>query len=219
MPYDENVKLVACGWDFTIILSGSNSLWVTGSNLKGCLTLSNCSFLYSFKPIMIPIENIIKIVAGVYHVLAITGNKKLFGWGDSKKNKLGFSNGIIYQPTEILLPEPYIIDVAAGLNTTIILGASGSVYTSSNNGIFTCFYKIECEALACIFSTWHSYFIQTEKVLMGWGRNNFGQISTKYSERIKLPTIINDLPFQVENIQKVLFIKENNLYKLVYCRI
>ena len=217
LPNHLSIKAVVCGWDFSIILSNENSLWVAGSNRKGAILLESQEPSFSFLHIEPRIGPIHKLSAGLYHVLALTNEKKLYGWGSRKNRSFGRVTNVI-GPIPLELPEPFILYVAVGIKITVALGASGAIYTTSKdqNG-FSFLFKLSdnlslnLSQQFFLHSTWHSFFIMTPQELFGWGRNNFAQISSSCSSIcISDPVLIDGLPFHVSEIAKVCIVSSQD---------
>lgn len=207
LPKTVSIQAVVCGWDFSIVLSKENCLWVAGSNRKGTILLESQRPYFSFEKIEPAMESICKLSAGLYHVLALTHGQKLYGWGDGKKMLFGRNTGIT-QPILLEFPETCIIDMAAGIKVTVALGASGTVYVNSKHeGGFSPLFKVSngpVDSSHSLHSTWHSFFMVTRNKLFGWGRNNFSQISSSHPSTLSVsPATIDDLPFAASEIAKV----------------
>ncbi|KAK7604747.1 hypothetical protein V9T40_005933 [Parthenolecanium corni] len=85
---------IACGSHFSLALIDDGTLFGWGCNRYGQLGCTNQSSSYSYeqKPIIIPLSSAIKIrriACGTAHVLALSRNGALYGWGKNDSNQLG----------------------------------------------------------------------------------------------------------------------------------
>ncbi|XP_070347416.1 secretion-regulating guanine nucleotide exchange factor isoform X33 [Equus asinus] len=76
------IQQVACGWDFTIILTGNGQLLSCGSNSFGQLGVPHgprrCVVPQAIEPLR---EKVVSIAAGLRHALAATASGIVFQWG------------------------------------------------------------------------------------------------------------------------------------------
>ncbi|XP_070347410.1 secretion-regulating guanine nucleotide exchange factor isoform X28 [Equus asinus] len=84
------IQQVACGWDFTIILTGNGQLLSCGSNSFGQLGVPHgprrCVVPQAIEPLR---EKVVSIAAGLRHALAATETGKVFTWGRADYGQLG----------------------------------------------------------------------------------------------------------------------------------
>nr|XP_031536981.1 secretion-regulating guanine nucleotide exchange factor isoform X8 [Vicugna pacos] len=84
------VQQVACGWDFTIILTENGQVLSCGSNSFGQLGVSHgprrCVFPQAVELLR---ETVVSIAAGLRHALAATETGKVFTWGRADYGQLG----------------------------------------------------------------------------------------------------------------------------------
>ncbi|XP_070480523.1 secretion-regulating guanine nucleotide exchange factor isoform X16 [Equus przewalskii] len=76
------IQQVACGWDFTIILTGNGQVLSCGSNSFGQLGVPHgprrCVVPQAIEPLR---EKVVSIAAGLRHALAATASGIVFQWG------------------------------------------------------------------------------------------------------------------------------------------
>ncbi|XP_070131021.1 secretion-regulating guanine nucleotide exchange factor isoform X26 [Equus caballus] len=84
------IQQVACGWDFTIILTGNGQVLSCGSNSFGQLGVPHgprrCVVPQAIEPLR---EKVVSIAAGLRHALAATETGKVFTWGRADYGQLG----------------------------------------------------------------------------------------------------------------------------------
>nr|XP_031315790.1 secretion-regulating guanine nucleotide exchange factor isoform X9 [Camelus dromedarius] len=84
------VQQVACGWDFTIILTENGQVLSCGSNSFGQLGVPHgprrCVFPQAVELLR---EMVVSIAAGLRHALAATETGKVFTWGRADYGQLG----------------------------------------------------------------------------------------------------------------------------------
>jgi alpha-tubulin suppressor-like RCC1 family protein len=92
-----NVIAIVAGYRHTIALTADKTCWTWGDNSEGELGRTNVSFgfgSYDASPGQIPpsiLSNVVAIAAGVDFSLAVTGDGRLFSWGDGSAGELGVS--------------------------------------------------------------------------------------------------------------------------------
>jgi alpha-tubulin suppressor-like RCC1 family protein len=149
------------------------------------------------------------IATGHFHVLAITNDKKLFGWGDNKEGQLGLGN---FKPTYFI---PTIVDffkdipvkqAAGGENHTLILTETGDVFAfgSAECGKLglgpvkpkTLYHSAiqipnfrNIQLIACGDN--HSLAISNEGILYTWGDGWKGQLGKGNTDNLYEPTPIS----------------------------
>ena len=88
-------------------------------------------------------KNILRVVSGDNHTLALDATGRVYAWGDNTYGQLGFRvrsgdsmGGILYSnyPALVNIPgNPFIISIAAGSNHSLALASDGSVYAWGRN--------------------------------------------------------------------------------------
>lgn len=90
-------------------------------------------------PVQIPgLSNIVKVVAGSQHVLALRSDGAVFSWGCDEQNQLGRRRASRQHQTHPLIPEqcalpPGIHDVGVGLYHSFAVHRNGIVYAWGSN--------------------------------------------------------------------------------------
>uniref|UniRef100_A0A3Q2LHU8 Secretion regulating guanine nucleotide exchange factor n=1 Tax=Equus caballus TaxID=9796 RepID=A0A3Q2LHU8_HORSE len=160
------IQQVACGWDFTIILTGNGQVLSCGSNSFGQLGVPHgprrCVVPQAIEPLR---EKVVSIAAGLRHALAATGLE------DSKATC-----------------------VVAGSDHSASLTDAGELYVWGSNkhgqlasqaAFLPVPQKIEAhcfqhEKVTAVWSGWTHLVAQTETgKVFTWGRADYGQLGRK----------------------------------------
>ncbi|RDW93007.1 uncharacterized protein DSM5745_00329 [Aspergillus mulundensis] len=115
------------GWGAFTDGSG-NKQFIAGSTVKRQLT-----------PILIPgLENIVQLSSGAQHVLALTSDGKVFGWGRNEQGQLGRVRRVRGAAADSLTPAqcatpPNIVNIGTGSYHSFAVHKSGRVYGWGSN--------------------------------------------------------------------------------------
>ena len=156
-----NVKKIKCGYDSCFALTNRGSLYSYGSNIFGQLGLGNYSPSNSFQKV--PLENVIAIACGYYHVMTLICKKnsnKLYVWGRNDYGELGLGdNKSRHWPTRLRFPPEEGTGPFETKTTikSICCGADHSMVLLENNSIYV------------------------------WGFNEYGQLGLGHYNNIHLP--------------------------------
>ncbi|XP_044114855.1 secretion-regulating guanine nucleotide exchange factor isoform X3 [Neovison vison] len=195
---------VACGWDFTIILTESGQVLSCGSNSFGQLGVPHgarrCVVPQAIELLR---EKVVCIAAGLRHALAATANGVVFQWGTGLA-----SSGRRLCPGQTLPPfltarEPSRVTglenskvtcVLAGSDHSASLTDAGELYVWGSNkhgqlaslaAFLPMPQKIEAhcfqnEKVTSVWSGWTHLVAQTETgKVFTWGRADYGQLGRK----------------------------------------
>ncbi|XP_045871981.1 secretion-regulating guanine nucleotide exchange factor isoform X2 [Meles meles] len=195
---------VACGWDFTIILTESGQVLSCGSNCFGQLGVPHgprrCVVPQAIELLR---EKVVCIAAGLRHALAATASGVVFQWGTGLA-----SSGRRLCPGQTLPPfltarEPSRVTglenskvtcVLAGSDHSASLTDAGELYVWGSNkhgqlaslaAFLPIPQKIEAhcfqnEKVTSVWSGWTHLVAQTETgKVFTWGRADYGQLGRK----------------------------------------
>ncbi len=145
---------------------------------------------------MADLEGIVQIAAGGIHALALSGDGKVYGWGQNGHGQVGVGRRSVAVTSPVLLTGlTDIVQVAAGYDSSFALGADGTVYVWGNNdrgqlGLGESGFEnrrlapVELEAMngrkiVAIHSgssADHVFARAEDGTVYGWGRNSSGQL-------------------------------------------
>ncbi|XP_041586561.1 LOW QUALITY PROTEIN: secretion-regulating guanine nucleotide exchange factor [Vulpes lagopus] len=195
------IQQVACGWDFTIILTESGQVLSCGSNSFGQLGVPQgprrCVVPQAIELLR---ERVVCVAAGLRHALAATASGTVFQWGTGLA-----SSGRRLCPGQTLPPfltakEPSRVTGLENSKTTYVLAGSdhsasltdaGELYVwgSNKHGQLVSLaaflpkpQKIEAhcfqnEKVTSVWSGWTHLVAQTETgKVFTWGRADYGQL-------------------------------------------
>ena len=233
-----NVKQVACGHDFSILLTEKNGIYAMGKGKATC----NTSNLSSFR-IPTYIKNtkeleISCIGAGRSHCLAASiKRKEVYSWGSNSCNQLGISAGNRSYRTSVTridtLRGHAIIQLAGGFEHSLALTVNGRVYSWGGSGIgkSVCGHgaqavhmqkipkvisRLKGKKIIQIAAGWnHSLALTSYGYVYGWGGGQNGQLGQGNLEdkgspvRIKIDDSISISQISLDNTSS-LFISKNN---------
>ena len=124
----------ARGW--TIILKEDGTVWGVGLNTYG--NLGNGTTRTMYEPVQVlkgpnePLENIVDIAVGGWHVVALSNSGEVYTWGHGGSGRLGTGNDSNqYYATKIM---DNMVDVDVGEACGMALDSYGEVYTWGYNG-------------------------------------------------------------------------------------
>ncbi|KAM8812380.1 secretion-regulating guanine nucleotide exchange factor isoform 4-T4 [Rhynchonycteris naso] len=96
------IQQVACGWDFTIILTENGQVLSCGSNFFGQLGVPHGSRRCVVpQAIELLREKVVSVAAGLRHALAATDAGELYVWGSNKHGQLASQAAFLPVPQKI----------------------------------------------------------------------------------------------------------------------
>lgn len=134
------VLMVACGGNFTVVLSVTGRVYTCGCGMNGSLghgTEDSC-----LEPVALPEaafehEEIVMVAAGNAHCVVLSKHAHVYTWGRGGFGELGHNdrgNQLVPRRIEHAWPDPVLVFVAAGGHHTVALSAAGRVYTWGYGG-------------------------------------------------------------------------------------
>ncbi|XP_046294304.1 secretion-regulating guanine nucleotide exchange factor isoform X2 [Marmota monax] len=198
------IQQVACGWDFTIILTENGQVLSCGSNSFGQLGVPHgprrCVVPQAIELLR---EKIVCVAAGLRHALAATVSGIVFQWGTGLASSGRWSSLRQTLPLFLTAKEPSrvtglenskAICVLAGSDHSASLTDAGELYVWGSNkhgqlaaqaAFLPVPQKIEAhcfqnEKVTAIWSGWTHLVAQTETgKVFTWGRADYGQLGRK----------------------------------------
>ncbi|XP_007497077.2 secretion-regulating guanine nucleotide exchange factor [Monodelphis domestica] len=198
------VLQVACGWDFTILLTGNGQVLSCGSNAFGQLGLPpGARRQVTPQVIELLSEKVVCIAAGMRHALAVTESGLVFQWGTGMASPGRRACPEKPLPSFLTAKEPCRVTGLENLKVkTVVTGSCHSasltdegelyVWGSNKHGQLvspatflpkpqkieaSCFQN---EKVAMVWSGWTHLVAQTETgKVFTWGRADYGQLGRK----------------------------------------
>uniref|UniRef100_A0A8C9PUR6 Secretion regulating guanine nucleotide exchange factor n=1 Tax=Spermophilus dauricus TaxID=99837 RepID=A0A8C9PUR6_SPEDA len=198
------IQQVACGWDFTIILTENGQVLSCGSNSFGQLGVPHgprrCVVPQAIELLR---EKVVCVAAGLRHALAATVSGIVFQWGTGLASSRRRSSLRQTLPLFLTAKEPSrvtglenskAICVLAGSDHSASLTDAGELYVWGSNkhgqlaaqaAFLPVPQKIEAhcfqnEKVTAIWSGWTHLVAQTETgKVFTWGRADYGQLGRK----------------------------------------
>ncbi|XP_058402065.1 secretion-regulating guanine nucleotide exchange factor isoform X2 [Diceros bicornis minor] len=198
------IQQVACGWDFTIILTESGQVLSCGSNSFGQLGVPHgprrCVVPQAIELLR---EKVVSIAAGLRHALAATASGIVFQWGTGLASSGRRLCPVKTLPLFLTAKEPSRVTgledskatcVVAGSCHSASLTAAGELYVWGSNkhgqlasqaAFLPVPQKIEApcfqnEKVTAVWSGWTHLVAQTETgKVFTWGRADYGQLGRK----------------------------------------
>ncbi|NP_001088703.1 uncharacterized protein LOC495967 [Xenopus laevis] len=194
------VSKVACGWDFTLILTDSGELLSCGANTYSQLGRAGEERSCIPRPLDIQKRKVLDVAAGLRHVLALTDNGQIFQWGSglaSHARRFSQQKPIpaVYSSTEpCAVPGMNGICgkmVAAGSYHCVALSDAGDVYVWGSNKHGQLLHsdpfllhphRVQAhlflgERIVAVVSGWTHLVAQTDTgKVFTWGRANYSQL-------------------------------------------
>eukprot|EP01135_Chromosphaera_perkinsii_P006128 Nk52_evm1s412 gene=Nk52_evmTU1s412 len=133
---------VCCGEDFTICLTESGLIYTFGNNDAGCCGQDDEKGQYLSPSLVASLKHltVTNISCGNAHVLALTVNCDIYGWGSGESGRLGTGNeDYVNTPTVIKWKkrskrsQDMICDIQCGYDSSFFFTLSGKVYATGNN--------------------------------------------------------------------------------------
>lgn len=177
-----------CGTE-VLLITKDNAVFGFGLNKFGCLGLGHKDEIFEPTEIIeLRSKQVISLVHGIKHVLALTATGEIFSWGDNNYGQLGNMN--TFESLRPILVGKHIAAVQCGSNHTLALTKTGQVFAwgrnnygqigignNTNQLIPTKITDLEpnyVTMIACGSS--HSLALTSDGNLYAWGNNSFGQL-------------------------------------------
>lgn len=174
--FPEAIKDVAVGCEHTIVLTESGRVYSTGRGSKGQLGFGPVvQLLNQFTEICLQ-GQVKQIVCGVWFILAILEDGRVFGWGSNRCRCLVDSDeSAIWEPIHL----PQLVNVkkiAAGHRHIVVLLNDGSVCSFGDDR----FGQLVSNAgpILDVFAGWnHTVLLKNNREVLLFGTNTFNQIA------------------------------------------
>eukprot|EP00794_Sanderia_malayensis_P005949 gene5949-6639_t len=136
-----SVKQVACGEDFTAILTESGVLYMTGSDYWGCIGCGQSGDEDIATPMKVEKftdmdVKIVQVACGDSHVVALTEAGTVFTWGCGEHGRLGLGSEEDFStPQQVTISTRWssIAGIECGRDNTFLLTSSSNLLAFGNN--------------------------------------------------------------------------------------
>lgn len=172
--FSEPIAFVAAGWQFSVAVGRSGSVYTAGEGRKGelCQSTSSVTSHATFQKVheFTMAQDVVAVSAGLAHVCVVLADGSVWGWGASRKAQLGAqwasqalvdgSAGPVQVEWDDMFPAKTVV---CGRAFTAVLGDAGEVKVLSTD-----------KAMAVVGSA-------VEKAMLGLGTDKVVQISAGWS--------------------------------------
>uniref|UniRef100_A0A3B3DPF2 Secretion regulating guanine nucleotide exchange factor n=1 Tax=Oryzias melastigma TaxID=30732 RepID=A0A3B3DPF2_ORYME len=194
--FNQRVTDVACGWDFSLLLTDSGKLLACGSNAFGQLGVGE-TVTHTADPRLVESlkEPIVSVAAGLRHSLAVNDSGCVYQWGNGLFSHAKRALGPHSVPSHLRSSIPCLVPEEGelflwGSNKHGQLGTSESFLPSPSplrrsllNG----------EKVSNVWSGWSHIIAQTESGrVFTWGRGDYGQLGRPNSDSQSPEQLLTD---------------------------
>ncbi len=136
IPAGKVIVAIAAGYEFSLALDTTGSVWGWGANESGELgtnVMSGGEASTNLPTLIAGISNVIAIATGDNHSIALTADKTVWTWGGNSAGQLGRTgNGLVPGPVTNLTN---VVAIAGGLTFTLAVTGSGQVFGFGSDGV------------------------------------------------------------------------------------
>lgn len=135
------VMQVACGEDFTAILTENGVLYMTGSDYWGCIGWGQSGDENVLTPVVVSKFTemnlkVMQVACGDSHVIALTEDGDVFSWGCGELGRLGLNNeDDMSVPQQVILQNHWsnVSSVHCGRDNTFLLTSNSTLLAFGSN--------------------------------------------------------------------------------------
>lgn len=183
------VALVAASWETSYLVSKDASgkqtkLYSLGMGNKGELGVGQlivrtptATLFKDFPPAD---TEIVDISSSMGHAVIVLSNGDVYGWGNGRKGQVGQPGEVIYSPRKITNVEFKVTRVACAKESTALFGLPSSgefKVIGSDKWNLTSGAPEKLASWKDVGASWGNiYVLTTEGSLVGWGRDDHGQL-------------------------------------------
>jgi alpha-tubulin suppressor-like RCC1 family protein len=132
-----DVKQIACGYNYTFILKNNGSIWACGYNNYGQLglgTSGSSAYKNIFTQVTTNVNNVKEIICGDYYTFILKNDGTVWSCGRNSYGQLGLGDDINHSTfTQATTNISNVKQVICGQNHTFILKNDGSVWACGGN--------------------------------------------------------------------------------------
>lgn len=201
------LKRVACGEDFSLLLTVQGQVFAMGSNADGRLGLNDRALRNKPTPCLIKALadfKVIQISCGWGHSAALTAEGRVYSWGIGARGALGTgTTDTEWRPVHVRVPGKATYIDCGARHTGIVLsndlyicgaGDSGQLGTGKRDQVLTP-NKVQINghvtAVAC--GLFHTLILTKQGKVHAMGGNNYGQLGTGDKQGSLVPIEVKTL--------------------------
>ncbi|KAF2457818.1 regulator of chromosome condensation 1/beta-lactamase-inhibitor protein II [Lineolata rhizophorae] len=183
-PYElfGSFKGCAATWEASIFLTNGFKLLTCGTGEKGELGLGSTCQTTDPRPVEIkePSEDIIQVDAGMRHVVAVLSNGDAYGWGAGRKGQIGEPNQDCFIPRKITGIPFKVQRAVCGSESTVLVGPPETgelLIIGSDKHSVRSNAPNKIPGWKQVVASWGGVYVLSDAgELVGWGRNDHGQL-------------------------------------------
>ncbi|XP_070764017.1 secretion-regulating guanine nucleotide exchange factor [Enoplosus armatus] len=206
LSLSQRVTKVACGWDFTLLLTDCGRVLACGSNAFGQLGVRQ-AVTHSAEPLVVESlkEPVVSIAAGLRHSLAVSDSGYVYQWGKGLFSRAKRALSPHPVPSHLGSTVPSLVPgldqktsrmVTAGLAHCVCLTGDGDLFLWGSNKHFQLTTRehflsspslvkrslLGGDKVIHVWSGWTHIVAQTETGrVFTWGRGDYGQLGREAS--------------------------------------
>ncbi|XP_012287916.1 E3 ubiquitin-protein ligase HERC2 [Orussus abietinus] len=205
---NKDITFIACGSNYSAALTVTGSLYTWGRGHYGRLGHGNCDDVLT--PTLVSALDAHTVVhvacgSGDCQTLCVTSSGIVFSWGDGEFGKLGRGGFIVSKVPKIVdkLFDINVVKVYCGGHFSAALTASGEVYTWGKGNSFRLGHGNEehvsypkiidvlknKKVIDLSVGNVHLLALTEDRLVYGWGRNDYGQIDPSLGPVVTEPTV------------------------------
>jgi alpha-tubulin suppressor-like RCC1 family protein len=204
-----NVASLAASGYHTLALKGDGTVWAWGNNWAGQLGLGDTTDRSSPVQVTALGSNVVALVAGWNHTLALKGDGTVWAWGYNYYGQLGLGDAASHSsPVQVTALGSNVTTLAAGGQHTLALKGDGTVWawgfnTSGQLGLGDTTHRsspVQVTALgsnvtALAAGANHTLALKGDGTVWAWGYNYDGELglgdTTNRSNPVQVPLNLN----------------------------
>lgn len=185
------IKQIAGGKGFAVVLKTDGTVWSWGDNLRGKLGggLDSRS-----KPSQVKgISDVIAIAVGEYHTLALKKDGTVWSWGQNSSGQLGDGTTADHAAPEQVAGLSDITAISAGFSHSVALKSDGTVWSWGDDSYSQLgdgkqdneTHPVKAiniqNAKAIAAGAYHTVALDADSYVWGWGDNSMGELGNGIS--------------------------------------